>query len=426
MTTVTFNSSEPKLTLAYLTTRVKPASFAEQALVTIWLFVTFTTFPGDELILYPSALLFLALFLQYREFTIPLLAKSWILLLVPVLGVLSAGWSPAPADAFRVGIMMVFGVVIMVTIATRLTREQIMRGLLLAGTLAIIKSIPEMNALDEGGSYGSKNIFAFRMLFVTVGAVGVAFNSKENILLRLLGLVVAPAAFYFMILANSATALVLSIVGIALLTVAWLVWQPATHVRHLRSFVSMAAVVLGVLGLTSLLAIPNQTLMSDFLAALGKDSTLTNRTLFWEAGNRIAQQNPLFGLGLEGFWRPEVGAAQTVNELDHRDPGTRHSFHNSYIEVRVALGAVGMMLFIAALAWTYFNNLASWSRSRGMGASFFLVIGTIALITTFTESVMFSAFDTMVLFFYLGALTGLAEKYHSGTRQMVRLRPTEA
>jgi hypothetical protein len=36
---------------------------------------------------------------------------------------------------------------------------------------------------------------------------------------------------------------------------------------------------------------------------------------------------------------------------------------------------------------------------------------------------MLGTFDTLVFLFYIAPLTALAEKYHTGQRQYVRLRP---
>jgi exopolysaccharide production protein ExoQ len=192
----------------------------------------------------------------------------------------------------------------------------------------------------------------------------------------------------------------------------WMVWQPVARVRHLRTFVLLllAAVVSAIT--IALLAMPSNTLVDDFLAALGKDSTLTNRTIIWEAGNRAADENPWLGLGFEGFWRDETGAAQT-----------KLSFHNTYIEVRVALGWVGFVCLVTALTWSYVRTVLGWFRSQGMASSFFLTIATVILVSTFTESYMLGTFDTFVLLFYTAPLTALAEKYHAGERQYVRLRP---
>ncbi len=423
MTVLPIRAAAPDPFYAVLTTRTKPAALWEQAVVSVWVLCTFVTFPGNAYLLYPCAGIFAALFLVYRDVTFPIALRSLILLMVPVLGVLSTGWSPVPSDALRGGMMMVLNFIIMVTIAARLDRREIVRAVLFAGIVAIVLEAPNYEQFPWGGSYGSKNLFAIRMLVCVLAALAVMFDGKEHILLRLAAAPVALIALNFMLAANSATALVFSIAGVAIMVLLWMFWQPVARIRHLRSFVALFVIVLLGVAAIAYLAMPNSNLVGEFLAAVGKDSTLTNRTVIWEAGNRVARDNPWFGIGLEGFWRMEVGAAQTLNELDHKAFGTRLSFHNSFIETKVALGYVGMTAFIIAISWTFYRTVMNWLHTQGMAASFFLTIGAVILISTFTESYMAGAFDTFVLLFYLGALTGFAEKYHVGQRQYVRLKP---
>jgi len=264
------------------------------------------------------------------------------------------------------------------------------------------------------------------MLICLLASLAVMFESKEHILVRLLAVPVAGVALVFTLAADSATALVFAVVAVVVMTGLWMFWQPVSRVRHLRSFVMLMLIVVLGGGLIAFLAMPNNSLVNDFLAAVGKDATLTNRTIFWEMGNRVAKENPWFGTGLEVFWQRDSGPAQTLNEIDHKAFGTKLSFHNTYIEIKVALGLVGMYALITAITWSYIRTVFNWFRTQGMAASFFLTTATVILISTFTESYMSGAFDTFVLLFYLGALTGLAEKYHAGQRQYVRLNPEPA
>lgn len=77
---------------AMLVERNAPASWWEQGLVSVWIYCTFIVFEGNTLIMYSAAAVFLSLLWIHRETTLRVLARGWILLLVPVLGVFSAAW----------------------------------------------------------------------------------------------------------------------------------------------------------------------------------------------------------------------------------------------------------------------------------------------------------------------------------------------
>jgi exopolysaccharide production protein ExoQ len=344
-------------------------------------------------------------------------------LLIPVLTILSFGWSTVPAEAMRLGILMVVNFVAMIAIATRLTRRQIIRCIFFAGAMTVIYLAPYTEYLGIDTLLGSKNYLSIRMMLTALAALAVAYDSDEPYPLRFAAVGVAAVAIYFCYLGNSATSLALTLGGAAILTAMWIVWQPASRIAHLRSFVVFFGIA-GMVGLVMvLLSMPNNSIVDDVLGAFGKDATLTNRTIMWEAGNRVANEKPLFGHGMNSFWQPTVGAAQTLNEIDHRAPGTKHSFHNVYIEVRVALGYVGLTLLCIQLAWAFAFNLRAWFQSRGMPASFFLLVGVMIFITSFTESYLLGAFEAMVMLYYLGGITALALPYHNGMRQRVLLRP---
>jgi exopolysaccharide production protein ExoQ len=227
----------------------------------------------------------------------------------------------------------------------------------------------------------------------------------------------------FGIVANSATALVFSIAAIAAMTLLWIVWQPITRVRNLAGIVlTFSAIAIGAVTIL-LLSNPQLSPFEDFLSALGKDSTLTNRTWIWEAGERIARENFWLGTGSEGFWRPESGAAETLNELDHKAPGTKLSFHNSYIEIKVHLGIIGFAYFLIAIGWVLYTTVTHWMRGQGMALSFFLIAAMIVYISTFTESYVTGPFDTMNFLFNISAVSSLASVYHQGRKRRVHLRP---
>ena len=421
MKAIAASPSDPLPAQAILVERTTPASWWEQALVAVWIYCTFIVFEGNTYVMYAAAAVFLALFWIHRETTFPVARRGWILLLVPVLGVFSAAWSPAPSEAFRAGGMMVLHFIIITVTVCRLNRQQIVRALFFAGIWGLYNAAPYMEFFANGGPYDSKNIFAIRMLIITLASLAVALDSHENFLLRLAALCASGIGFYFVTLADSATAIVLVIVGCALLVAVWLVWHPVSRIPFARGFVLIGGFTALTLVALLLVARPELNLIDRFLDAVGKDATLTNRTIFWDFGRRVAEERPWLGLGLEGFWRYEVSTAQTINEIDFKPVGARHSFHSSYLEMRVHLGWVGFLFFCSAIAWAYQRTFRSWLSGKEMATSFFLVASSVILASTFTESYMTLVFDTLVFIYYAAAMSTLAIPYHEGKRRLVTL-----
>ncbi|MEL6259080.1 MAG: O-antigen ligase family protein, partial [Pseudomonadota bacterium] len=262
-----------------------------------------------------------------------------------------------------------------------------------------------------GGPWVEKNIFAHRMLFALMTSMAVAFNHDEPRWLRLFAFPFIPVSLIIILTAGSATVLVLSIISILVMVSVWLIWSGLRTVQHARSM-GVCAILFG-LG-TVLLLIANSgpgALAENFLGMLGKDTTLTGRTMLWEAADRIVKERPWLGVGAEGFWMWGRGDANTLLELSHKAPGVRFSFHNSYYEVQVHLGYVGLVSMVGIVLWAGSNSLLGWLRSQDLARSFLLLITGSTIITSFTESTFYRVFDVGVTLVYIAAVMAVAERY---------------
>jgi len=55
-----------------------------------------------------------------------------------------------------------------------------------------------------------------------------------------------------------------------------------------------------------------------------------------------------------------VGAAQTINENDFKAFGTKLTFYNAFLKVRVNLGMIGLVFFSAIVAWVTYRIMRQW------------------------------------------------------------------
>jgi O-antigen ligase len=102
--------------------------------------------------------------------------------------------------------------------------------------------------------------------------------------------------------------------------------------RHLGAL-TLAAVVLAVIGQSL------ADLFGGTLSAVGRDTTLTGRTVLWSSLFAMAN-NPLFGAGFESFWL----GPRLLSLWREFDWGPTQA-HNGYLEIYLNLGAVGLALF---------------------------------------------------------------------------------
>lgn len=378
----------------------------EQIPLVIWFIATFTAFPRNELILYPLALYFTASIVLRRNEILPIILRSWILFTLPALTMLSLVWAPSAVPPIRLGLMMSFTALVTVYAAARFTPRQIVQIVFFA-TLALLLFIARDGNLYRDAPFDEKNFFAIRMVVTLLAAMAIAFDNGQPPWLRLIAFPIIPLPMIAIDLAESATSLIFGLLSIALMTTVWLMWSNIGRVQHLRSLTMLFVAAAGLVGALFFFNTPYNTLYEDFLASLNKDTTLTGRTILWDAAERIIQERPLLGVGAGGFWQWHVGEAQTLVELFYKPPGTAFSFHSSYLEVQVHLGLLGLVAIIGIVTWIMLRNLFAWLVFQDIPSTFFLIIAGIVLVSSFTESWFFGAFDTNIMIVYIGAISAM-------------------
>jgi exopolysaccharide production protein ExoQ len=118
---------------------------------------------------------------------------------------------------------------------------------------------------------------------------------------------------------------------------------------------------------------------SDVVEAMGRDTTLTGRTMIWGQVLDMSAE-PLFGTGFESFWLGE--RLQKFWRIYWWHP---NQAHNGYLEVFLNLGWTGLGLLGLVLVWGYRNVIDASQRDPETGrlrVAFFVV----AVIYNVTEA----------------------------------------
>ncbi len=391
------------------------ASIWEQALFIAWLYTLYLPVPELSPLRSLCTLGILGLFAWNAHLTLPMLIRSWPLLPFPIVAILSSGWSPYPAEALKLGILLLLTPILLVTLAARLRPHEFIRVMMLAGALTLIFWLPHYETIRQGGGIMHKQILAYQLLLVAIVATASALNSRENLVFRIIGLIAAPVAFVLQVNAESATSLVLGTVAIIALIGSKFVWSAVAKIPQLRTLSFLFVIAAFLTGTVVILTTPQNTLASDFLALVGKESTLSGRTWIWEIAGRVAVDRPLFGIGMGGFWHPDVGLAQTLNEIMLVDPGTKMSFHSAYWEARVHLGFAGLALLLLAISWAGWRTFRLWLKDASIENTCLLVLFLVVATTFATESYLSGPYNSMVTAFYFGALAA----FDAGARRRI-------
>jgi exopolysaccharide production protein ExoQ len=191
---------------------------------------------------------------------------------------------------------------------------------------------------------------------------------------------------WLLIVANSATSLACFLVGAAVMI---LMGRPVVkrNIENITTFLFAAILVVvcseWLFGITE-----------GLLALLGRDPTLTDRTILWQDLVSMVN-NPLIGTGYNGFWLGE-----RMGKLWERWWWHPTQSHNGYLETYLELGLIGLICLVSLIVVSYKNVTKKLLYDFEVGRlemTFFVV----ALLYNFTES----AFKGLHLMWFVFLLT---------------------
>ena len=289
--------------------------------------------------------------LRYGTF----LAALWLgapLLLWALAAALSYTWSEAPGQTLRTAIQLTMTVLISLHLGARFTLPQLTRALFLVlaitGLLSLLAILARTGfAYDHNGVargiFPHKNVLGGRMVLLLLCCL-VLFAAGWR---RLTVTLAALMGLALIAISQSSTAVVMTL-GLAGLA-------PVLLTRHAPAPLRLSAYLLGLLIVGSLawvLLAYDLDPVGLALEALGKERTLTGRSLLWEFAVGLIEQRPLLGSGFDAFWHS--GDTSMGRYLQYVVQQEVMNFHNSYLDIAVQLGAAGLvitLLFLLLFAW---------------------------------------------------------------------------
>lgn len=326
--------------------------------------------------------------------------NALIALSVGVFFAASALWSPTPSST-----LLACGILIInILVAHLIANDLDLRGVLLLATrvIAVLAAVglvcyavgwSQVLYYDPGGRLNIFGLEPFRGFFVhkiraalyaTVGLIGVLvlYRGAKRVLL-------AAMLALFVLLTGSATGLVTLAIAVAVLV---LTLAAARHRVRPAAFLSIGGCIAAVGGAVLV------QYWDQILAVLGRDETLTGRTILWEFGIDAWRERWLGGWGYSAYFRTEhAEQLSTVSVFSNYD--VPH-FHNSYIQTGVDFGIVGVAFLILLLCSVLIRSyvIATTSDSNA-GAGAFAITLTFA-VTAMTMIIFIDRnhFATILLF----------------------------
>lgn len=296
-----------------------------------------------------------------------------IVVILCVLASVSVLWSANPEVTVRRALALwgttLFGVYLSARFDGLRSLRLLVVGLTVAAAISVAVAIlvPELgihqglHAGDWRGSFIHKNNFGRVMALAAAFAFILAMHDRTTKKFAW------PIFFFFVALVGLSGSRTAWVVLPFLLTV-----YLAARVLTLPVRIAIPA-ALGVLAL-SVGAVAGVVVMRDvLLAALGRDLTLTGRTLLWHAAFETGLMRPWIGYGYGAYWLGSEGGAALISDRVW-GVDTGHG-HNSFLDVWLELGLVGLLtvlVLIVSVAWHTVRRLRREGDVVGIWAAVLL------------------------------------------------------
>jgi O-antigen ligase len=265
---------------------------------------------------------------------------------LPILAFLSIAWSQFPVVTLVHAVMLAANVAFAFYLLERFSTNDLMKLLLMAGALALIGSlllialfprfgIQERSSITAGawqGIFPQKNICGFVMTSLLLPAFFVRIKSKSAKILRNTYIV---AVLLLIAMSRSAGAWVICAACILfVVTMRFLVRMPRKD---------LALIVFILFGISAVAGLVIYRNFDALMYAIGKDPTLTGRTIIWSSLMTSIRKQPLLGYGYTAFWGFLQGESANTVLVFHGPLGYAE---NGVIQLWLELGAVGVILYM--------------------------------------------------------------------------------
>ncbi len=339
-------------------------------------------FLGIHSFLWLAAYGYLALriLLSFRPF-LDFLLRNLVYLGFPALALVSTIWSDLPIETVRFTLQLTITTLIALFIGMRLRPRELLwiTGavllVLMAASMANIGGALGPAYNDNGhfmGIFLSKNAFGHRSVIFTVTAVfAILLLRGQGLAVRVAFLAGLAITAQMVSISGSATAVVLTLAMGGLSIAATLVLLP-----RIGPVIMALPVTLALAGGIIVLIAFRLDPIGPLFDALGKDATMTGRTILWEFGIDKWLDRPGLGYGAAGFWTHPA----FLNDIAYYQAQygeTVHGFHSLPVELLVMFGPVGLVVH-GMIALT---TLSRALRSRGAegNTAVWLLVTTFAI-----------------------------------------------
>lgn len=336
-----------------------------------------------------------------------------LVLALPALALLSSCWSEKPgqtlvsASTFLIITLFAFYICSRFDANRQLQLIMMVAGVALAASIVVI-----ILSGGSGSSLGWTGIFANKQ---NCGAVCTlllvtALNwTPLGVAQRVFSSLTAISCIVLVLMSRSRTGWGLCFAALLLTGAIWFLQRMKRSDALLSAFIVLPPSV----GISFLLYYFRSSLLhsgaSSLLHVLGKDTTLTERTIIWAAAWQAIGRHPFLGYGYAAFWSGIHGPSLSVILMAG---WLLAQAQDGYLDLWLQLGIVGIVVFALLILQAAKNAIVSLhSAEQNSYVRWCIVV--IVCTLTFNIGETSLLLPHLVWFLFLVAVVGLSETAHS-------------
>jgi O-antigen ligase len=191
------------------------------------------------------------------------------------------------------------------------------------------------------------------------------------------------AAALLVVLSGSATSLIIAVIVVGGIVPLALLYRANVTMTLAVFGAGMLLLAGGILVVLT----TNFSPVEAVLGSVGKDATLTGRTVLWLFGWEAFADRPWLGHGYIGYWMSDRTTMLLLRYVMQQD---LEMFPNNFIEVAVAFGIWGPLLMIGALVIGVRRALLDFLATKSLSALWSLLFFLFVISYAFAENPLFA------------------------------------
>jgi O-antigen ligase len=266
------------------------------------------------------------------------------------------------------------------------------------------------------GFFGNPNFQASFMGIAAVAAIAMSLESSAKPQNRIGLLAFVALALFNIYESKSQQGYLVFIAGVVV--VGYLYVRGNKKLRKLTSSYIVAAIVGFVAVVLDILQ------KSPWSSILYKES-VTFRGDFWRAGWKMTVDNPVFGVGLDGYRDHYRASRDVVTALRPGSDAMTDSAHNVFLDISSGGGFPLLIVYVFLIGLSIFSAIKVIRRSQGFDVAFAAVLG--AWVAYLAQSLI--SINQLGLAVWGWVLMGVIIGYEINTREkadVIKIKPVQS